>query len=128
MTLAFLLVSCVVFIELFLLLGIADQAYAIVTGSREAMGVLASRELDDEAKEAAVRRASLEMFKATGLLVLKFGVIVIALWALFAAVVALSPGLEQPILRSFVSPLAIVGLTVAAAAYAWARHVVVKQL
>jgi len=126
MSYAFLLVSCVVFIELFIALDLRQQAADLIARSREAMSVVMSSTLDDEAKEAAVRRASVDIFKATFVFAFKFLIIVIVLYAIFWLLVTLIPDLKSPILESFVSPLVIIGLTVAAMSYAWVRNAVLK--
>ncbi len=119
---ASLLLFGIVLFESFTLLHIGRDAMAIVTRSQEAMRILKSTEIDDDAKEVHMRRGSLEVFQATLRFALKFAVIGAILYLLFAGIVLLRPELEQPILSSLVSPLAIVALTVATLGYAWIRR------
>jgi hypothetical protein len=126
MTYLYLVVSCIVFIELFIALKIKRQAHNLISESRETMGVMMSPEIGDDEKEAFMRRAALKMLIATILFAGKFLLIVLALSTVFWLSVTIFPELQEPIMESFVSPAIIVGLTVLAVAYAWARNVVFK--
>ena len=117
----------IVFLELFLRLDVGREALRIHDGSREAFRMLASNASDDE-KEAAMRRGSLQLFAATGLLLLKFVGILAVLALLYWGVVALFPEREAALQASFVSPAGIAVLTVTTLVYAWIRHVAVKRL
>lgn len=125
---ALLLLSCVVFLELFLFLDLRAEATAIVARSREAVRVMVAKDMSDDDKEAFMRRASLAMLKATATFTLKFLGIFAVLYAIFLGAVALVPDLERPLLDSFVSPPIILMLTIATASYAWVRNAVLKQL
>ena len=117
----------IVFLELFLFLGLRREVLRIHDGSREAFRILASNASDDD-KEAAMRRGSLRLFAATGLLLLKFLGIVAVLALLYWGVVALFPEREAALQASFVSPAGIAVLTITTLLYAWIRHVAVKRL
>lgn len=117
----------IVFLELFMLLDLRREVVRIRDGSTDAFRMLASDASDDE-KEAAMRRGSLRLFAATGLLLLKFLGIVAALALLYWGVVAIFPEREAALQASFVSPAGIAILTVTTALYAWVRHVAVKRL
>jgi hypothetical protein len=116
-----LLFLSIVLFELFVLLRMVDNARSILASSREAMRVLASRDLTDDEKEASVRRGSLEILKATLLLAAKLLLTGAILFALFQLIVRIYPDLRQPLADSLVSPVAIAILTVAIMGYAWAR-------
>ncbi len=120
------MISCVIFIELFIFLDLKNDAMRLVTQSRKAMSVVMSSKLDDDAKEAFLRQASIEMFKATFVLAMKFLVITVVLYAMYWLLVTIAPDLRVPILESFVSPVVIIGVTVVAMSYAWVRNVVRK--
>lgn len=122
----FLLASCIVFIELFIVLDLKQEATDMVARSHAAMRVMMSAEYDDDEKETLVRRASIDMFKATFLFALKFLLIVLVLYTMYWLTVTVFPGLRGPILGSIVSPIVVIGLTLAAAAYVWARNVILK--
>ena len=122
----FLVISCIVFIELFIFLDLEKEAIGIITRSREAMSVVMSSELDDDAKEAFMRHASIDMFKATFMFVIKFLLIAVVLYAMYWLLVSIAPDLRDPILESFVSPIVIIGVTFAGISYAWVRNVVLK--
>ena len=113
---------CIVFYELFVLLGIARDASRIVLRSREAMRVLRSPELDDAAKESLARGMSLEMLRLTLTFALKLALIGVALFAAYAAIVWLRPELRSPLSRSLYSPLVIVAMSVGTVGYAWLRR------
>ena len=127
MTLTLAILLGIVFLELFIRLDLRREVFRIHGGSREAFRMLASNASDDE-KEAAMRRESLRLFAATGMLVLKFLVIVAVLALLYHGFVALFPEREAALQASFVSPVGIVVLTVATLVYAGVRHVAVKRL
>lgn len=127
MTLMLAALFGVVFLELFMLLDLRREVVRIRDGSTDAFRMLASDASDDE-KEAAMRRGSLRLFAATGLLLLKFLGIVAALALLYWGVVAIFPEREAALQASFVSPAGIAILTVTTALYAWVRHVAVKRL
>ena len=124
----YLLVSCVAFVELFMLFRLRRDVSTILSLSREAVQVMMSPELGDDAKEAFMRRASARMFKSTLLFVLKFLLIVAVLYAIFAFTVYLAPEIEGSILQSVVSPVVIVLLTIATAGYVYGRNGLRKQL
>ena len=123
-------ISSVIIVGALIAAGPADlsfsEAMGFVARSRAAMRVVMSAELDDDEKEALVRRASLEMFKATFLFSLKFLLIVVVLYTMYWLIVTVFPELRDPILGSIVSPIVIIVLTLAAAAYVWARNVLLK--
>lgn len=117
----------IVFLEVALRLNLQREVFAIHAGSRGALRMLASDASDAE-KEVAMRRASVQLFAATGMLILKFLIVGAALWLLYEAVVALFPAQAQPLQASFVSVSGIVLLTAATLVYAWVRHVALKRL
>ena len=127
MTLALAVLLGIVFLELVIRLDLRREVLRIHDGSREAFRMLASNASDDE-KEAAMRRESLRLFAATGLLILKFLGIAAVLALLYWGIVAIFPEREAELQASFVSPVGIAVLTVATLLYAWVRHVAVKRL
>jgi hypothetical protein len=126
-TLALAVLFGIVFLELVIRLDLRREVLRIHDGSREAFRMLASDASDDE-KEAAMRRGSLRLFAATGLLLLKFLGIAAVLGLLYWGVVTVFPEREAELQESFVSPVGIAVLTVATLLYAWIRHVAVKRL
>ena len=127
MTLAIAILFGIVFLELVLLLDLRREVVRIHEGTRAALRMLASSASDRE-KELAMRRASLGLFAATGMLVLKFLVVAVVLLLLYWLVATLFPEREAALQASFVSPTGIAILTVATLFYAWLRHVAVKKL
>jgi len=118
---------CIVFLELFIRLGIVKDALAIVSGCREAMGVLMSRVLADEEKEAFMRHSAVEIFQATLRFALKFIAVSAVLVLLYLSCVAIFPGLRESLLETAMTPAAIVSLTLGSMAYAWARKALLRR-
>ena len=122
----YLAISCIAFVELFIWLDTKREALSLMAQSRDAMGVITSSDLDDDEKEVLVRRASVEIFKCTFMLIGKFLAIVAVLYCIYFATVVTFPDLRAPIHESFVSPIALIGLTLFAAVYVWARNAVFR--
>ena len=126
MTYVFLFTSAIVFVELFIALDVRQQAQLIVSRAGEATRVILSSDLDDDQKETFMRRSSVEMFAATFKFLMKFLVIILAMYAMFFLITFTFPATRESILESFVSPIVILGLTLAAFAYVWLRNVIFK--
>ena len=124
MTVAFLVISCVAFAELLVALDLKGEAQRLLQRSRSAYAILSSRELGDDAKEAAIRRESLAMAKVTAHFIAKFGFILVVLAGLYYGAIVIAPGIEASILEKLASPLVLVALTVTAIGYVWGRRVV----
>jgi hypothetical protein len=128
MVFGLLLFLSLVLFELFRLLRMGANAKTIIARSQEAMRVLRSPQLADDAKESFMRRGSIEILKATLQLAAKFVLTVGILFALFQLFVAIFPDLRQPLLESLVSPSVITILTAAVVGYAWARKAALRRL
>lgn len=127
MTQALLLLFGIAFYELVILLNLQREVLRIADGSRASLAMLRSGASDAE-KEACMRRESLRMFSATGLLALKFLLVAAALLLLFELIAMAFPDREEALLASLLSLTGIAILTVATLAYAWARNVLRKKL
>ena len=123
---AYLVVSCIVFIELLILLDLKKGAIEVVKRSHDSIAILTSPDLDDDAKEALVKSAAIEMLKIALIFSMKMLLICLVLFSLYWVVVAIFPELKEPIAESLLSPVMIVELTCAAVAYAWARNAIFK--
>jgi len=128
MTWALQFLLCIVFLELFLVVGLGREATNIITRSRAAARVFIDASLDDDHKETFMQRESIEMLKATGRLVLKIAAIGAILYAVYFLIVTIVPESRDEIVAGFTSITTISILTVATLAYAWARHVIGKKL
>lgn len=117
----------IVFLEAAMLLKPHREVLAIRDGSKRALTTLASG-ASDQAKEAEMRRESVRMFAATGLLTLKFAAIGAALAVCYWLVVTLFPGQAIGLKASFASLSGITMLTGATVAYAWIRHAALARL
>ena len=123
---AALALMCVLFIELFILLNLRLRADEIFSVSREAMQTMSSKSLSDAEKEVAIRGCSLRLLKATLLFTGLFGLIVLALVAVYVAFVAMFPDLRGPLDAALLSPLVLAGMTAGALAYIWLRRAITK--
>lgn len=123
-----LMALCILFVEAFIRLGLHKEAGAVLSGSRDGLGILTAAELGDDDKERLVRRASLEILRTTGLLALKLALLASLLYAAYRGFVAAFPSIEAPMAQSLVSLPGLVALTAASAGYAWLRHVARQQL
>ena len=112
---------CVVFLELFIRMHVVADAMAVVATSRDAVQVMASSELDDDAKEAFVRRGSLSIMKGTLRMTAKLAVIVGVLYAVFRIVAVVAPATGRELPSTLVAPVPLVAMSVATLAYAWLR-------
>jgi len=117
----------IVFFELAIRLDLRREVMQILGGSRESLSMLRSQSSDAE-KEAAMRTASVRMFAATGMLLLKFLAVAAALVLLYYLIVTIAPGRRAALDASFVSPVGIAFITVATLAYGWVRHAVLERL
>ena len=117
----------VVFLELFVRMHVVADAMAVVTTSRDAVQAMASSELDDDAKEAFVRRGSLSIMKGTLRMTAKLVVIVGVLYAVFRIVAVVSPATGRELPSTLVAPVPLVALSVATLAYAWLRGRIVGR-
>lgn len=123
-----LILFAIIFFELIMLLRISKDVRAIVTLVQESMRVLASSTFGDDDREACMRRSSTEIFKATCGLALKFLSIGLILYWLFRLTATQFPDLRESMVKSFVSPFAIVILTAAIPCYALVRKAILARL
>ncbi len=112
---------CVAFVELFIRLNLSKDIQSIIELSRGGLGVLMSPEMDDDQKEAFVRRKSLELFKATFVFTAKFLSVFGVLYAIYFFVKQFSSETAEAIIDVFLSPAALVILTVVTMLYVWVR-------
>ena len=119
---------CIVLFELFALLKVVPDAMAIITRSQQSMRILMSPEVADDDKEAAMRRASVDISKATLRFGLKLFSIGFILYLLFVLTVLLFPDLKQALLESLYSPIVIAVLSIGTMAYAWVRKTILSRL
>ena len=119
---------CIVFIELFILLGVRQRIDAVFSVSREATQTILSPELTDRQKELAVRQQSLALLKATVSFIALFAVIGGAIYACYQGFVYFFPSQEEALVGYFLSPVVILATTIGAIAYVWLRKVLTKRL
>ncbi len=110
---------CVLFIEMFILLGVRRRIDSIFSVSREATQTMMSSELTDRQKEVAVRKQSLALFKATLAFILLFALMGAVLYGFFAAFIYFFPASEEALVADLVSPTVILLMTIGAIGYVW---------
>lgn len=123
-----LLVLCVTSVELFVLLGLRHDIVAMISVSREAVGILTSSRLADLEKEVLLRRKSLELFRLTAVFSSKFLLICLFACLIYASVVGLSPEAGKTLLENLVSLDGLALLTAVMMCYVWARNAIRKRL
>lgn len=123
---ALLILFAIIFFELFMLFRISKDVGTIVALSQESMRVLASSTIGDDERETCMRRSSLEIFKATCGLAMKFLLIGLFLYFLFWMTATQFPDLRKSMTESLVSPFAIAVLTAAIICYAWVRKAIAR--
>jgi hypothetical protein len=128
MTYLLLVLLSVACVELFFLLQLPDKVAAMARVARDSVGALVSTSLSDEQKEIAVRKGSLDLFKATFAFSARFLLICTVAYLAYLLAAELLPDIGDEILRTIVSPMGLVTLTAAAACYVWMRNVVRQQL
>ncbi len=123
-----LLVMCVVFVELFVALGLRRHVDVTLVESRRSLDVVRSKTLSDDEKEQATRRSSATLIRQSGLFFGKLLVIMAALALIVLATVHLA-GVDAEVMHQrLLSPLVWLAMTAAAALYVGIRHAVTKRL
>ncbi len=125
---ASLSVICVLFVELSILLKLNDAVKSLFSLSRQAFGVITSKELSDLEKEVMIRQAFLDVLKVTSVFIFKFVVILLVLYSAYLLFAIVLPFSEQAFVDSLYSIEVIVLLTLVAVVYFWLRNVIVQRL
>ena len=118
----------VVFIELFILLGINDSVKSVLRISRDAYSVIMSVELDENEKEQSIRRASLDMFKITLVFLAKFIIVLPALYILYLVLSSLFSLSEERLIEVSFLPQTILALIFIGFLYIRLRSVIIRRL
>lgn len=123
-----LLIYAVIFVELFILFKIIQDAQGVLALSSKSVEVMKSSEMSDREKETFMRTNSLTMMKATFKFIGKFFLIILALVAANYIVELISTELAAKVVASFTSLIDIIIVTVVAMLYVWIRNVISKKL
>lgn len=123
-----LFIYAIIFVELFILFKIIQDAQGVLALSSKSVEVMKSNEMSDREKEAFMRTNSLTMMKATFKFIGKFLLIIIALVAASYIVELISAELAAQVIASFTSLIDIIIVTVVAMIYVWIRNVISKKL
>lgn len=118
----------VVGVEMFFLLRLTEKIVIMARVSRDSVGVLVSSSLSDEQKEIALRKASLDLLKATFVFSARFLLICIVVYFAYLLVAELFPDRRDEMLRILISPTGLIALTAATACYLWVRNAVRQKL
>lgn len=119
---------CTLFIELFILLRLNDTIKSVFDLSQQAVGVVTSKQLNDNEKEVIIRQTSLEMFKVTFIFIFKFVAIVLILYLAYLLLAEILSFSEATFVESLYSIKVIILLTLVAIVYLRLRNVVVQRL
>ena len=124
----FLIVSTIVFVEIFIATNILSSAHSISAASRRAISTFRSPEMSDDEKEIIIVGMSKDIAIATFVFSAKFILILLFLYGLYIAAVQLSLITQDEFLDSMQSLRTIIALTVLAVVYIQVRNVVLKRL
>ena len=90
--------------------------------SKEALDVLRSSTVEDDEKEAIMRRSSLAILKVTSLFTAKLLLIFLILYIIYFLAIHLFMVSEEEFLGSMLSPLTIAVITIVSMFYIWIRN------
>jgi Ca2+/H+ antiporter len=119
-------VICVAFVELFIFLNMVTRARAILACSQQSIAVIKAKDLTDDEKEEKIRRSTLESLKLTltfAALFLSLCAALFGLYFVFSHLLALS---NEQVVTTLSSTEGLIGLTVVALLYIWARNAIQK--
>jgi len=118
----------VVFIEMCFLLRLPEKIATMARVGRDSLGLLVSSKLDDGQKEIAVRKASLDLLKATLVFSTRFVLTCVVGYLAYRLAVELFPDRRGDMLRLLVSPAGVIAMIAASACYLWVRNAVRQKL
>jgi hypothetical protein len=124
----FLLIMCVVFIELFLFLDVSKQLGSTISLSKEALDVLKSSTIEDEEKEVIIRRKSLSIFKVTLFFTSKFLLIFFILYVIYLLSIHWFFVSEKEFAEKIFSLQILLSMTIVSMLYIFIRNVIKKRL
>ncbi len=122
------LISCIIFIELFFQLKTLKHINSLVETSKQAANAIMSPQLDDDKKEAIARQASLNISKELVFFLIKFSIIAGTLYSFYLLSIEFLPDSQEGFLNSFQSPLVIFILTITSISYILIRNVIRRKL
>lgn len=125
---AVLTAMAVVFVEMFIRTGLPRRTRAVLEVSRESLGVLASRSLDDAQKERLIRGHSATLLAASLGVGFRLLLIAAVIAAVYVAAVRVLAVPEQDLSAGLLSPAGILLLTRAGLSYVGVRHVLGQRL
>jgi hypothetical protein len=119
---------CVLFVELSVLLRLFDTVKSLFSLSWQAVGIVYSKEFSDHEKEVMVRQASLDVLKATSILIFKFVAVILGLYFTYLLLAWVLMFSETEFVNSLYSIKAIVLCVLVAVVYFRLRNVFVQRL
>jgi Sulfotransferase family len=122
MVFLFLFPLCLIFVEMFILLKVMENTQSIFLLSRQALGVLVSKEISDDEKEVFMRKRSLALFKVTIFFTFKFLSIFAFLFAVYFIVNYFSPSYGKIMSDGLYSMRIVAVLTAGTMLYVWIRN------
>ena len=118
----------VLFVEMIFFLHLPEKLATMARVSRDSVGVLVSSRLNDEQKEIAARKGSLDLLKATFVFSTRILLICIIVYLAYLLLAELFPDRQDEMLGILVSPIGLLTLTAATACYIWVRNAVRQKL
>jgi len=123
---ALLLLSCVIFFELFMFFDIPSNLKSSMSLSKKALAVVKSKSISDDEKELLMRRSSIAILKVTFIFAFKILLIFMVLSSIYFFSIHFLPVSKEMYLSSLYSPVIISVMTGFSIIYGWLRHVYSK--
>lgn len=128
MTYLILVISAIIFVELFILLKILKEANSVIALSMGSLNTIKSKDLSDREKEQLMRKNSVVMIQTTFKFILKFLLLFASIYLFIMVVIYFFPHLEDSIYEGFTSIVSILVVTLVASIYVWGRNVISSKL
>ena len=116
------LVLCILFVEIFWLLGVMANAREIISCSKSALATISSPNLDDRQKETAARENSHTILKQSFLVLVKLAIISVALASSVFAFIQFNWVSQKEFVQTAFSLPTFASLTIFTAIYAKVRY------
>ena len=128
MTYLILILSVILFIELFIALHIIKDTSSVIKLAGDSMSIVKSKEMSDLEKEKFMRKNSLVLMLSTFKFMAKFLIVIVVVSLFVWGALLIYPELTDSIVTGFTSVMPLLVLTVVAGIYTWGRNVIRKKL
>jgi len=123
-----LMISSILFVELFLAFSITSEAKKVIQLTSNALETVKSKSLTDREKEVFMRKNSLVMLLTTLMFIVKFFSIFIIIYIFINGFLFFYPDLTDLIMMNLTSLKPLLLLSLATLIYVWARNVISSKL